>query len=223
MEGRRRGDRGLLQEIGRKPGALGQITKTMQLAAIHAAGDEQPIDDGHVRMAVAEPRRRRGAAMSVAVTIEEIVAAVSVEFGIVDMDLRHGAAQHAAGQPGAPGRDLAGGEADAARLRRDRRRLRPRPDDRSATASGSSKPRSATDEAAGARADDLRYRFAAGLMRQPPVPPLPAPPAFGRGVALTRLALGYLRDFRDNTAARQLLVEALGYLAPETAGHREAA
>lgn len=41
----------LLRAIGRKPGALGQITKTMQLAAILAAGDERPVDAGHIKSA----------------------------------------------------------------------------------------------------------------------------------------------------------------------------
>ena len=41
----------LLRVIGRKPGALGQITKTMLLAAILAAGDDRPIDAGHVKAA----------------------------------------------------------------------------------------------------------------------------------------------------------------------------
>jgi DNA transposition AAA+ family ATPase len=41
----------MLQAIGRKPGALGQITKTMQGAAVRAAGSGRPIELAHVRAA----------------------------------------------------------------------------------------------------------------------------------------------------------------------------
>lgn len=41
----------LLRAIGRKPGALGQIGKTMQGAAVLAASDGKPIDAGYVRAA----------------------------------------------------------------------------------------------------------------------------------------------------------------------------
>ncbi len=41
----------LLHVIGRKPGALGQIGKTMQGAAVLAASDGKPIDIGYVRAA----------------------------------------------------------------------------------------------------------------------------------------------------------------------------
>jgi DNA transposition AAA+ family ATPase len=41
----------LLRAIGRKPGALGQITKTMQGAAILAAGEGVPINASHIRAA----------------------------------------------------------------------------------------------------------------------------------------------------------------------------
>jgi DNA transposition AAA+ family ATPase len=41
----------LLRAVGRKPGSLGQISKTMQLAAIWAAGDGRAIDAEHVRAA----------------------------------------------------------------------------------------------------------------------------------------------------------------------------
>lgn len=43
--------RKLLRAVGRKPGALGQITKTMQLAGMLAAGDRKPVGSGHVRAA----------------------------------------------------------------------------------------------------------------------------------------------------------------------------
>jgi DNA transposition AAA+ family ATPase len=41
----------LLRVIGRKPGSLGQIAKTMQLAAILAAGDKRRLDAEHVKAA----------------------------------------------------------------------------------------------------------------------------------------------------------------------------
>lgn len=43
--------RKLLRAIGRKPGALGQISKTMQLAGVLAALDQKPVDSSHVKAA----------------------------------------------------------------------------------------------------------------------------------------------------------------------------
>lgn len=43
--------RKLLRAIGRKPGALGQISVTMQLALMLAAGDGKPLNVAHVRQA----------------------------------------------------------------------------------------------------------------------------------------------------------------------------
>lgn len=45
------GSRKLLIGIGNKPGALGQIDKTMKLAGLLAAGDGSPITEKHIRAA----------------------------------------------------------------------------------------------------------------------------------------------------------------------------
>lgn len=41
----------LLKAIGRKPGALRALTKTLRLASMLAAGDEQPMTERHIRLA----------------------------------------------------------------------------------------------------------------------------------------------------------------------------
>jgi DNA transposition AAA+ family ATPase len=44
--------RKLAQAIGRKPGALGQVTKTLQLAGMYAAGEQRPMAAADVRAAL---------------------------------------------------------------------------------------------------------------------------------------------------------------------------
>lgn len=44
-------ERKVLRDIGEKPGALGQISKTMQLAGIMAAGDDAAVDAAYIQRA----------------------------------------------------------------------------------------------------------------------------------------------------------------------------